>query len=257
MNKKLDLINILRDCPKGTKLYSTILGDVYFERIDELSQPNYPIRIKTCMGLITGVTKRGLGDFFYDGECTLFPSKDQRDWSKWNLPFKDGDIIFTHVKGDICDNKWLSIFRRIIDNKCETYADFHIEENRLFDDIQSLCVISDIEEQRLATEEEKEHFFDVIREKGYTWNANDKKLEKTHKCTFDIKTLKPFDRVLVRDVNNDYWNVNLFGSYFIGWNSPFVCAGKEGYRQCVPYEGNEHLLGTTNDCDDFYKVWII
>lgn len=251
MNEKLDLIKILKDCPKGEKFYSTVLGNVYFERIDELEEPNYPIRIKTCMGLITGVTKRGLDDFFYDGECTLFPSKDQRDWSKWHLPFKDGDVItctnsrcsfvaiFKEMDSDIT-------FRRYVSLILGDEQNIHTKED-----------LADFKNPRFATEEEKEHLFDVIREKGYKWNQETKTLEKIHKDRFDIKTLKPFDRVLVRDVNNDYWNVNLFGSYFIGWNSPFVCAGKEGYRQCIPYEGNEHLLGTTNDCDDFYKVWII
>lgn len=250
MNKNLDLKEILKDCPKGTKLYSIILGDVYFERIDELNQPTYPIRIKTCMGLITGVTKRGLDDFFYDGECTLFPSKDQRDWSKWNLPFKDGDIIFTQL-----EDKWLSIFKGYNNERCNTYVDLNIEKNRFFDDTPYLCDNSQIKEQRLATEEEKKHLFDVIREKGYTWNTDTKTLEKIHKDRFKPFMLKPFNKVLVRNVNNEYWKINLFGSYLKGYTSPFLCVGKEGYRQCIPYEGNEHLLGTTNGCDDFYKTW--
>ena len=74
---------------------------------------------------------------------------------------------------------------------------------------------------------------------------------------FDINTLKPFDRVLVRDTNGQTWNADLF-SHIID-NNPnlkkiFVCAGHYA-DQCVPYEGNEHLLGTTNDCDEFYKTW--
>ena len=71
---------------------------------------------------------------------------------------------------------------------------------------------------------------------------------------FDITTLKPFEsKVLVRDYDYQYWRVSFFG-YFDKFMGKFdtvrgVCI------QCIPYEGNEHLLNTTNDCDEFYKTW--
>jgi hypothetical protein len=76
---------------------------------------------------------------------------------------------------------------------------------------------------------------------------------------FDITTLKPFEsRVLVRDRNNDEWRGQFFSHYNNCSDRPYICVGNEGlaeYKQCIPYEGNEHLLGTTNDCDNFYKTW--
>ena len=75
---------------------------------------------------------------------------------------------------------------------------------------------------------------------------------------FDITTLKPFDKVLVRDKDTDEWIAHLFSHYHKNSDRPYVCIGAAGineYKQCIPYEGNEHLLGTTNDCDEFYKNW--
>lgn len=70
---------------------------------------------------------------------------------------------------------------------------------------------------------------------------------------FDITTLKPFDKVLVRDNDEQLWSADLFGFYGKTLY-PFMCVGHY-MNQCVPYEGNEHLLGTTDNCDEFYKTW--
>lgn len=73
---------------------------------------------------------------------------------------------------------------------------------------------------------------------------------------FDITTLKPFDKVLVRDENGQKWMCDIF-SYYDDKNPryPFWGVGRSNSKQCIPYKGNEHLLGTTNDCDEFYKNW--
>lgn len=71
---------------------------------------------------------------------------------------------------------------------------------------------------------------------------------------FDITTLKPFDKVLVRDNDNQMWTVDMFSFYNRKNVYPFSCVG-HSVNQCIPYEGNEYLLGTTDDCDSFYKTW--
>ena len=84
MNKKLNLVEILKNCPKGTKLYSPLVGEVEFKGINYDCEA-YPIDV---LYRLTGLyfTKEGL---YYatgkDGECMLFPSRDQRDWSKFKL----------------------------------------------------------------------------------------------------------------------------------------------------------------------------
>lgn len=92
MNENIDLTKILDGCPKGTKFYSTIYGEVTFSEID--SSGYYPIRLnyyregETFLTTIS-FTKDGKSIYGY-GECTLFPSKYQRDWSKferfWDKP---------------------------------------------------------------------------------------------------------------------------------------------------------------------------
>lgn len=71
---------------------------------------------------------------------------------------------------------------------------------------------------------------------------------------FDITTLKPFDKVLIRSHNSDIWECDLFSSYNPNCSNKFHCVGA-WYDICIPYIGNEHLLGTTRDCDEFYKNW--
>ena len=86
MNGKIDLTKILKGCPKGTKLYSTIHGEVSLITSNDITQ-HYPIAVKLNDKTEEIFTSEGklLDDF--DGECTLFPSKDQRDWSKFTAPW--------------------------------------------------------------------------------------------------------------------------------------------------------------------------
>lgn len=72
---------------------------------------------------------------------------------------------------------------------------------------------------------------------------------------FDITTLKPFDKVLVRCSELEIWRISFFENYNRKYSRyPFVCLNGNKYSQCIPYEGNKHLLGTSNDCNDFYKT---
>ena len=118
MNENLNLIKILKDCPKGTKLYSTIYGDVELVRV-YLDDDAYPIEIKIGEGsdMICDITNDGrlLDDF--PGECMLFPSKDQRDWSKFKIKkpkfdpktFQPFDKVLVK-KGDKSYNVWFPDF---------------------------------------------------------------------------------------------------------------------------------------------------
>lgn len=107
------MINVaekLKDCPKGTKLYSPLFGEVEFVRIEIGS-----IIVKVLEDGIpySNVTFTAEGKWYNaeQSECLLFPSKDNRDWNKFNLPaktFKPFDRVL--VRDDI-NEKWiLSIF---------------------------------------------------------------------------------------------------------------------------------------------------
>ena len=85
MNENLNLVEILKDCPEGTKLYSTVYGDVELVRV-YLDDNTYPIEIKIDEGSdMIYITNDGRLFDDFRGECTLFPSKNQRDWSKFKV----------------------------------------------------------------------------------------------------------------------------------------------------------------------------
>lgn len=88
MNENLNLVKILKDCPKGTPLYSTIHGNVNFIGIDD-KEITYPIEIEVSDkdGCLETESYTSHGRFYhnYNGECALFPSEEQRDWSKFKV----------------------------------------------------------------------------------------------------------------------------------------------------------------------------
>lgn len=98
----------------------------------------------------------------------------------------------------------------------------------------------DLCELRLATEEEKKQLFSALEEKGKRWDSD-------KKAIVDVKpkwTPKPFDKVLVRDSKSSKWRANLFSHKNI--DEPYYCV-YASWNYCIPYEGNEHLLGTTEN----------
>lgn len=117
MNENLNLVEILKDCPKGTKLYSTVFGEVKFIGIKE--NATYPIIVKADENS-ESFTADGRMIVYFDGECTLFPSKEQRDWSK----FKPKQPKF--------DPKTLQVFDKVLARMSNEsyntwYADFVAE----------------------------------------------------------------------------------------------------------------------------------
>ena len=110
MNENIDLTKILKDCPKGFKLYSLLHGEVSFRGIDETS--DYPITydypIIGCIGESVSafyLTRNGAYSSKYNGDCILFPSKEQRDWSKFTAPW---------YKKEKFDPKTLNPFDRVL-----------------------------------------------------------------------------------------------------------------------------------------------
>lgn len=85
MNEKINIAEILKDCPKGTKLYSPMFGEVKFYVVDPICGNDY-IKVKTCSEDVEYFHPNGHYFTGYnDSECLLFPSKDQRDWTKFKV----------------------------------------------------------------------------------------------------------------------------------------------------------------------------
>lgn len=142
----MNIAKILGSCIRGTRLYSPIYGELSLESVCSHNSI-YPILCHVLKsGNAVSYTEDGKSNT-NDAEPTLFPSKEQRDWSKFGV----------------------------------------------------------------TDQKQKPEF-------------------------------KPFDKVLVRGVDEQEWECSLFSHITEG--GYYVCVGS-WWLQCIPYEGNEHLLGTT------------
>lgn len=157
--------------------------------------------------------------------------------------FKDGDIVFMKgIKSELFAN-CIFILRSEYkdgDERAFYYAFYNADDKYTLDEYGNTKVHYSL---RLATDSEKQQLFDALSKKGKRWDAEKKKI-------VDLKQkveLKPFDKVLVRDDKEDQWSANIF-SYQV--RDMFHCLGEGYWRYCIPYEGNEHLLGTTKDVED-------
>ena len=254
MNEKLNLVNILKDCPLGTMLYSTIHGEVEIYQI--ISNSNYPIHFsyKNKKGdvYITSVTMEGKFSNDSYGECILFPSKDQRDWSKFKVEPEmiDGEIYYVKTKYA----EWIYIYKKNYTYETRHYA--AVSNYDLFE-FNNICTThnEDIIILRNATEEEKQLLLNAIKRDGYNWDANEKKLVKIEP-KFDISALQPYDKVLVRDRNINTWHCSFFDRLDkTSWYS-FICVGGR-FHQCIPYNNETKHLHNTNEMPpEKYITWV-
>ena len=300
--ENLDLREILKDVPKGTKLYSTTHGDTYLEEI-KANDSAYPIICyhNDFLGHFC-FTKEGKHSQHGNGECILFPSKENRDWNKFELSckFKPGDVLTSN------DGLYITIFNK---KDCLPMGgESNVLYYNCYYDTKSSRLemginygIGRITDYHYANSVEKNILSNKLKDAGYFWNDKTNSLEKykfkigdkiqnintknrykvigvnydyytlENKCVldcsdqnkfenvkFDLATLKPYDKVLVRRQNNDQWEPQLFSCLnndTSGYYYKAILVGSFSIKQCIPYEGNEHLAGTTNDCDEYYKTW--
>ena len=165
MNENIDLTKILKNCPRGTKFYTPVWGEVVFIEVKKYKKCLYPI----CINANTASSYTYLAkDGRYitnreETECILFPSKEQRDWSKFTAP----------------------------------------------------------------------------------WYKTEK---------FDPKTLKPFDRVLVRHAGGA-WDCDFFSYIRENLNCPYVATGS-CFNFCIPYnDDTKYLVGTKDKAPEYYRYW--
>lgn len=233
----MNILEILKKCPIGTKLYSPICGECKL----------YNIHGNRSFDVLVDFTTFGFlydGRYTFKGECCIFPSKDQRDWSKFQIPvYKNGDIVYHESSNGI--RQIFIVKEQRTDNKVLCYLGTTCKGNLSILEIP-------ITVTGYATPEDKEKLFELLENNGYKWNSQTKTLEKLIKDKFDISTLKPFDKVLVRNYDNEKWNIEFFARR----NDEKRFETLIGiHNQCIPYEGNEYLLHKTDDCDNYYKIW--
>lgn len=154
--------------------------------------------------------------------------------------FKDGDIVFMKgIKSKLFANCIFILKGEYKDgDERAFYYAFYNADNKFTEAEYGNTKVH--YSLRLATDSEKQQLFDALAKKNKTWD-----IEK--KMIVDVKpkwTPKPFDKVLVRDSKSSEWRANLFSHKNI--DEPYCCV-YAGWNYCIPYEGNEHLLGTTKN----------
>lgn len=157
---------------------------------------------------------------------------------KAQLEFKDGDVLFVRCE----DVDFIEIFKYSKKNG-DLYDHASLTTKTQALDISGKYRIckDEITEIRLATEEEKQQLFSALKKEGKRWDSEKKQI-------VDIKKelqFKPFEKVLVRDSYDDMWRASFF-SHIKEDDGRYVTTCIT-WRFCIPYEGNEHLLGTTDN----------
>lgn len=255
MEKKINLVELLKDCPKGMELDCVMYEDASFAGITE--NLNFPIRVKINVENVKGgnwtkeitLTSEGKLGNHPNAKCIIFP-KGKTTWEGFIPPckFKDGDIV-TNIEGAVIIYKGITTC-----GYCGSFVSLD-HYNQFIPHYQSYLT----DTIRFATDDEKAKLFQAIKDNGYKWDTENKTLETLVTEKFDINTLVPFEsRVLVRDSKNEKWRPAIWGfcDETIGFYPFEVVGGQMGFTFCIPYEGNEHLLGTTEDCEGRYKLWL-
>lgn len=236
MENKINIAEILRDMPKGTKLYSPLFGEVKFEEV--VSDNTFPIKVlsKVPNAPIGSFTENGS---YYGGiedvEAMLLPSREMRDWSKF---FKRGDVVRNHYNGTIAVfDGWVN----------DDYTEFNTTINYYKDHIFGEEEVCDTECFVKANDEQKTLFI-AAAEKHYGGKYNPETLQvEPVKVSKPMCSFKPFQKVLVREDKYDAWKADFFSNYDESNEyAPYICVS-DLYKFCIPYEGNQHLLGTTNN----------
>lgn len=231
MNNKINIAEILKDCPKGMKLYSPIYGKVELWNVN--SNSVYSIMTATSIDRAGSFTPYGrFYESYPSAECLLFPSSEMRDWTKF---FKQGDVV-RHKDGNM-----YAIFEGWANDdytKFNTTIDYYV-----FDASFGKEEVCDTECFVKASDEERTTFIANI-EKHYKGKYNPETLQVEPvkpKCPF-----MPFDKVLVR-CGNGIWGATFFSRCDKESTWTYVGVDCNNWEQCIPYnEHTAHLLGTAD-----------
>ena len=151
--------------------------------------------------------------------------------------FKDGDILVAEEDNYYDKVIFIATIKYDIVSKAlinVRYEDYEVNYNEYrFGSNRNL---------RLATDSEKKQLFSALTKEGKYWDTEKKQVMDLKEYQF-----KPFEKVLVRDSYEDEWRASFFSNIREGY-AKYVTTGLV-WKFCIPYEGNEHLLGTTNNVE--------
>lgn len=319
MEEKVNVAEILKDKPEGTKLWTDMFGEVTlyvvtntcdaFQVKHHNKEPWFDKDGKLCK----------------EGVLCIYPSKSMRDWEKF--AWKKGDVLAGAFGASCIFDKWANDDYTRFDAKFVTpksrgttfevedwckitneacirqyirdieednggklnLTTLEIENNQPeFKDGDIVCIsgmgylaygivksidnsskkleyyaLNDMstlktddwlsfEDKQIQpiTETQQIILFDALAKEGKAWDSE-------HKMIVNLKPkveFKPFDKVLVRNTDTEEWFPGFFEKFDSTWNYPYHIMNRRSmtdfaFKQCIPYEGNEHLLGTTKDVE--------
>lgn len=240
MDAKINIAKILKDKPQGTKLYDLLRNiDVGLDKVHTTDVGTYIECTSTNevgSTLLFDYSKLGTEESWLEGLQILLPSKDMPDWGKF--AWKKGDLLINSCGFQCIFKEWASDdytkFNGCYSNSRDGYEDVTNAETAKFDKLDHNIAYGYIRE--------------IERKLGGILNLTTLEIEKQQVVELKSKVeIKPFDKVLVRNDKEDQWSANIF-SYQV--RDMYHCLGECYWRYCIPYEGNEHLLGTTNNVED-------
>lgn len=325
METKINIAEILKDKPEGTKLWTDMFGSVTLYVVTDACDA-FQVKHHNKEPWFDKE-----GKLYKEGVLCIYPSKSMRDWEKF--AWEKGDVLvyrnceefyytifegfqddeYTQFKSRYCNNsekRWLQskvgitdLFTKVSDEEAKRFikkieecyngklnldtleiekpefkdgdilyatdrisgiiyinkkpqknidicycykpiggSNLHIcnLENSYDCTLPSNTIIES--KTRFATKEEKLELFKALAKENKAWDSDKKQI-------VDLKPnveLKPFDKVLVRDSESDNWRANLFG--YIDKDEYYHCV-YANWVYCIPYAGNESLLGTTKDVE--------
>lgn len=242
MEKKINIAEILKDCPKGMELDCTMYnGVVTLEQVQPLHTFNsIKIRVKCGDESFTNVlTKYGQTSPSPCNKCVIFP-KGKTTWDGFQRPFKDGDVV---VSKSGC---WIGIVKSY--NDCdETYNVYVAFENWAGNYINIFVDIK-LEMYRLATEEEKEKFFKAIEDNGYKWDNKTKTLYKSEFKDGDVCTGKVRDNLVIF-IYKKRINTTLIKSHFTLYVHVGFCK-----NCCIALKDEEIKFATEEEKQELFKA---
>lgn len=306
MEAKINIAEILKDKPEGTKLWTDMFGSVTLYVVTDACDA-FQVKLHNIEPWFDKD-----GKLYKEGALCIYPSKSMRDWEKF--AWKKGDVLVNSRGLKILFDRWAndnytSFYAKTINLVEDAFLDTNL--HTLASEKEAKSFIKCIEEKlggklnretlevektqpefkdgdivfeegnrnycsaigvlkkdeqgrfmfdtfltkdkvcynseyiylpiRLATEEEKQQFFDALEKEGKVWDSGKKQV-------VDLKPkveLKPFDKVLSRRCSEDYWVLNFYSHKTDYYH---ICIDRSSNLYCIPYnEETAHLLGTTED----------
>lgn len=226
MEEKINIAEILKDKIENTKLYSQLFGDVFFYYVaDDL------IKVTHHGGRVAIFFDNGRYYDYPESEQLLLPSKEMRDWRKFN--WKKGDVLVSK------DNVYI-IFEKF---EYDTYTRFkgkHYlwkecdEEDYNKEETKMLTSVFE-----KANDDAAQTYINIIERRfGGKLNMETLEIEKTQ------PEFKPLDYVLCKSIAcYDMKAYNLFQYAYKNKEGVHIMVGGAAFMECIPYIGNEELLG--------------